>query len=167
MVELGCGVALPGLLAARLGCDTTLTDVPPLVLHNARASAALNNIACRVVALKWGEFNEGLFDLATQDKPPDILLGSDCFYDSKAFDDLLFTISYFFDQNPACVFVTTYQERNVDRSLWHLTLKWGISLKEILAPDVDLETPAEGMLDPEAVGESSVHLLVLSRTAGA
>jgi hypothetical protein len=48
------------------------------------------------------------------------------------------------------------QERNVDRSLWHLARKWGIEVQEIPLPlaasSQDEEVPA---------GQSSVHLLLM------
>ena len=31
VLEIGCGTALPGMVAAKVGCSTVLSDVPPQV----------------------------------------------------------------------------------------------------------------------------------------
>ena len=94
------------------------------------------------------------------------------------FDGVLFTVAYFFAKNPNCEFVTTYQvfspwqktapamlpnpdnpcqERNVDRSLWHLALKWGMEVEEIPRPPPPTSSDQEVTL----ARETSVHLLLI------
>jgi len=42
---------------------------------------------------------------------PDIILGADLFYDSSDFDNILASVNFFIENNPASIFLTTYQER--------------------------------------------------------
>jgi len=74
-IELGAGVGVPGLLAARLGVPSvTLTDYHPLVLHALRDTAAVNGLAdvCSVASYSWAdETNE----LAVERWP--LVLGAD------------------------------------------------------------------------------------------
>lgn len=76
-LELGCGTGLPGLVAARLGFDVTLTDTPdtlPIAERNARE----NRAAVRVVALPWGDAAA----LHAAQLPPeiDLIIGSELLY---------------------------------------------------------------------------------------
>ena len=45
VIELGCGLGLPGLVAARRGARVTFVDRAPAALAFVRASAALNSVA--------------------------------------------------------------------------------------------------------------------------
>jgi predicted nicotinamide N-methyase len=55
VLEVGCGLALPTLVAARLGAQVTATDFHPEVPRFLHANVALNDVAERVryVALDW------------------------------------------------------------------------------------------------------------------
>jgi len=58
VLELGAGVGVPGLLAARLGARrVVLTDYQPHVLARLRQNVAANQLerACAVEHLSWGE----------------------------------------------------------------------------------------------------------------
>eukprot|EP01097_Dermamoeba_algensis_P001713 TRINITY_DN1644_c0_g1_i1.p1 TRINITY_DN1644_c0_g1~~TRINITY_DN1644_c0_g1_i1.p1 ORF type:complete len:198 (+),score=31.71 TRINITY_DN1644_c0_g1_i1:418-1011(+) len=56
----------------------------------------------------------------------DLILGSDCFYDSADFEDILMTVSFLMRSHPDCKFITTYQNRCASRSIEHLLEKWGL-----------------------------------------
>ena len=65
VVELGAGTGLAGILAASLGADVLLTDLPH-VLPNLQGNAAVNReaVVCgggwvRVEVLRWGERGDG------------------------------------------------------------------------------------------------------------
>ncbi|KAG8076566.1 hypothetical protein GUJ93_ZPchr0006g44517 [Zizania palustris] len=81
IVELGAGTSLPGLVAAKVGADVTLTDIAhnTEVLNNIRQVCGLNNVNCTVLGLTWGEWDEPIFDLH-----PDVILGADVLYDSAS-----------------------------------------------------------------------------------
>lgn len=82
-VQLGCGTALPGILAAKLGAKVTLSDSKdlPLCLQQAKQSCSANSLTNEVdvIGITWGAYNPTLLNLS----PVDIILGSDCFYDTK------------------------------------------------------------------------------------
>jgi len=72
-VELGAGVGVPGLLAARLGVPSvTLTDYHPLVLRALLETVAINGLAdsCTVASIDWG-------DEATSSARWPLVLGAD------------------------------------------------------------------------------------------
>jgi len=80
--QLGCGTALPGIVAAKLGAKVTLSDGEelPLCLQRAKQSCAANELDdVEVIGLTWGVYSPALLNLPTVD----IILGSDCFYDTK------------------------------------------------------------------------------------
>ena len=82
VIELGCGLGLPSILAARLGAQVTATDFHPetgeWLLHN----AALNNVALDYAQLDWNEF------LDTRHSTLDaraygLVIGSDLVYERR------------------------------------------------------------------------------------
>ncbi|KAL9956610.1 hypothetical protein ACROYT_G038109 [Oculina patagonica] len=136
IIEIGAGTALPGLVASLCGAHVTLTDKEeyPECLENCRRSCHANGQdSVKVVGITWGQFTPNLFKL---DKA-DIILGSDCFYDSKDFDDILATISFLMKKNPLAKFWTTYQERSSSRSIEDLLNKWGLKGVQIPLEDFD------------------------------
>lgn len=124
--QLGAGTGIPGIVAAKCGAHVTLTD-RPCIVENLKAACRLNGLPdVKVVPLTWGIFTPDILDLT----PPDIILASDCFYESQGtsnmpfttrvhltggihtdFEDILATVNYFIDKNPHCTFWTAYQER--------------------------------------------------------
>ena len=80
--QIGAGTALPGLVASLCGANVTLTDKEeyPQCLENCRQSCHANGqTAIQVVGITWGQFTPNLLKLPKAD----IILGSDCFYDTK------------------------------------------------------------------------------------
>ncbi|KAH0696362.1 hypothetical protein KY290_013729 [Solanum tuberosum] len=79
VVELGAGTSLPGLVAAKVGADVTLTDDSNRseVLTHMRRQCDLNNIKCKIHGLTWGVWGTQTFCLC-----PNIILGADVLYDS-------------------------------------------------------------------------------------
>ncbi|KDO71321.1 hypothetical protein CISIN_1g026274mg [Citrus sinensis] len=80
VVELGAGTSLPGLVAAKVGSNVTLTDDSNRieVLKNMRRVCEMNKLNCRVMGLTWGFLDASIFDLN-----PNIILGADVFYDAS------------------------------------------------------------------------------------
>ncbi|CAL9205120.1 unnamed protein product [Musa hybrid cultivar] len=93
VVELGAGCGLVGCIAALLGADVMLTDLPDR-LKLLKKNVDLNvegwnkRGSARVSELTWGD------DIDTEllDPMPDIVLGSDVVYSEAAVDDLLSTL---------------------------------------------------------------------------
>lgn len=88
LYQLGAGTAIPGLVAAKCGAHVTLTDREdnPILLEYLRQTCGLNGVEGNVsiVGLTWGVFSPVLLNLG----PQDIILASDCFYDSKGNEDV-------------------------------------------------------------------------------
>uniref|UniRef100_A0A0E0CE03 Methyltransferase-like protein 23 n=1 Tax=Oryza meridionalis TaxID=40149 RepID=A0A0E0CE03_9ORYZ len=129
VVELGAGTSLPGLVAAKVGADVTLTDIAhnTEVLNNIRQVCGLNNVNCTVLGLTWGEWDEPIFDLH-----PDVILGADVLYDSAKFDDLFATVSFLLENSPGAVFITTYHNRSGHHLIEFLMVKWGLKCLKLL-----------------------------------
>ncbi|XP_066324656.1 uncharacterized protein [Miscanthus floridulus] len=138
VVELGAGTSLPGLVAAKVGADVTLTDIAQNseVLNNIRSICALNNASCtnlglvhtmQVSGLTWGEWDEPLFDLH-----PDIILGADVLYDSANFDDLFATVTFLLENSSGAVFITTYHNHSGHHLIEFLMVKWGLKCLKLL-----------------------------------
>ncbi|KAJ9067242.1 Methyltransferase-like protein 23 [Entomophthora muscae] len=111
IVELGAGCGLAGLVCAKLGASSILTDHPnnTLVLANCIKNVNVNQLeaCCQVKSLAWGRFTKDILELPKID----YIIGSDTFYDRKDFEPLLATVAFLIEQNPDAVFLTAYQER--------------------------------------------------------
>jgi predicted nicotinamide N-methyase len=80
VVEIGCGLALPGVTAAVLGADVTLVDAESVALEFATASAAANGVRCRTVAADFLRLEPAWrFD---------VLLAAEVAYDRSRFAEL-------------------------------------------------------------------------------
>ncbi|KAL6476286.1 hypothetical protein MHYP_G00147850 [Metynnis hypsauchen] len=97
VLELGAGVSLPGVVAAKCGAQVILSDSAelPLCQNNCKRSY--------------------------------VILGSDVFYEPEDFEDVLVTISFLLKRNPYAQFWTTYQERSTDWSVEALLHKWNLN----------------------------------------
>lgn len=129
VVELGAGTSLPGLVAAKVGADVTLTDDAngPEVLSNMKRVSVLNNLDCKVIGLTWGVWDQTIFSLS-----PRIVLGADVLYDTSAFDDLFSTVAFLLQTSPDTVFITTYNNRSGHHLIEFLMDKWGLKCVKLL-----------------------------------
>ncbi|KAL6224454.1 hypothetical protein ACLB2K_003309 [Fragaria x ananassa] len=129
VVELGAGTSLPGLVAAKVGADVTLTDESSRleVLSNMRSVIELNKLQCNVVGLTWGVWDASVFSLH-----PKFILGADVLYDAKAFDDLFATVAYLLQNSPGSVIITTYHNRSGHHLIEFLMVKWGLKCTRLL-----------------------------------
>ncbi|KAF7659072.1 hypothetical protein LDENG_00003660 [Lucifuga dentata] len=133
VLELGAGVSLPGVVAAKCGAKVILSDSAkmPLCLENCRRSCEANSLPdVLVLGLTWGEISPDLVLLPKLD----IILGSDVFYEPEDFEDVLVTVAFLLKKNPQAQFWTTYQERSADWSIEALLYKW-----KLRCVDVQLE----------------------------
>lgn len=129
ILELGAGTSLPGLVAAKVGANVTLTDDSSKaeVLENMKRVCELNNLNCNVMGLTWGVWDATIFDLR-----PTIILGADVLYDSSAFDDLFATVSFLLQNSPDAVFITTYHNRSGHHLIEFLMVKWGLKCVKLV-----------------------------------
>ncbi|XP_043570601.1 methyltransferase-like protein 23 isoform X5 [Chiloscyllium plagiosum] len=110
ILEIGAGAGLPGIVAAKCGANVILSDSAeiPNCLDNCRLSCQINNLEdVPVIGLTWGQISPDLVLLPQID----IILGSDVFYDTEDFENILTTVFYLIRKNPHALFWTTYQER--------------------------------------------------------
>lgn len=129
ILELGAGTSLPGLVAAKVGANVTLTDDSSKaeVLENMTRVCELNNLNCNVMGLTWGVWDATIFDLR-----PNIILGADVLYDSSAFDDLFATVSFLLQNSRDAVFITTYHNRSGHHLIEFLMVKWGLKCVKLV-----------------------------------
>jgi len=84
VVELGCGLALPSLAAARSGATVLATDVEPEALELVARNAGLNGLSVETLRLDWSE-PAVLLSRA----PFDLVLASDVLYERHSVAPLL------------------------------------------------------------------------------
>jgi predicted nicotinamide N-methyase len=84
VVELGCGLALPSIVAALAGADALAIDWAPEALTLARANAARNGVTIQTLELDWAE-PEPLVERA----PFDLILCADVLYEPRNVDALV------------------------------------------------------------------------------
>jgi predicted nicotinamide N-methyase len=84
VVELGCGLALPSIVAALAGADALAIDWAPEALTLARANAARNGVAIQTLELDWAK-PEPLVQRA----PFDLILCADVLYEPRNVDALV------------------------------------------------------------------------------
>jgi predicted nicotinamide N-methyase len=78
VVELGCGLAVPSIAAARLGASVLATDADPEALELAVRSAGLNDVRLEAVTADWAA-PAGLIDRG----PFDLVLAADVLYERQ------------------------------------------------------------------------------------
>ena len=89
-LKIGCGTALVGIVASKLGGRVTISDGHKSLesLKNAQKNLFENELEnVKQIILDWGILDSNVLNLGLID----IILASDCFYDSKGdLFDLLF-----------------------------------------------------------------------------
>ncbi|XP_035690905.1 methyltransferase-like protein 23 [Branchiostoma floridae] len=161
VLELGAGTSLPGILAAKCGAIVTLTDSChlPRCLENCRRSCEVNDMSgVKVLGVTWGQVSPAMLTLP----PVDIILGSDCFYDPKDFEDVLATVYFFLQKNPQAKFWTTYQERCSDWSIESLLKRWKLTCVHIPLALFGADSPSLGGSD--LPGNHTIQMLQITST---
>jgi predicted nicotinamide N-methyase len=83
VLELGCGLGLPALAAARRGADVLATDWAEDATELLRRNAERNGVFVRVARVRWSE-PEPLLRAA----PWDLVLGADLLYEARNAEQL-------------------------------------------------------------------------------
>lgn len=159
LLEVGAGVALPGVLAARLGAVVLLSDAAdlPLCLRNCARSCEANGLQdVPVLGLSWGHVSPRLLSLPHLD----VILGSDVFYDPQDFESVLVTVAFLFKRNPHAQFWTTYQVRSSDWSLEPLLARWSMCCE--LVPLEAFEADKPELAGSRLPGNHSVQMLIVT-----
>ncbi|XP_061233012.1 histone-arginine methyltransferase METTL23 isoform X2 [Neopsephotus bourkii] len=157
--EVGAGVSLPGVLAAKCGAEVTLSDSEelPQCLQSCRRSCLLNGLSqVPVLGLTWGRVSPELLSLP----PVDIILGSDIFFDPKDFEDILTTVYFLLEKNPHAQFWTTYQVRSADWSIEALLYKW--KLRSIPIPLQAFGADKEHLASSSLPGRHTIEMMIIS-----
>ncbi|MED6278532.1 Methyltransferase-like protein 23 [Characodon lateralis] len=160
VLELGAGVSLPGVVAARCGAEVILSDGSdkPMCLENCRRSCEANGLQdVTVLGLSWGDVSPGLLLLPKQD----IVLGSDVFYDPEDFEDVLVTFVCLLRKNPKAQFWTTYQVRSSDWSIEALLHRWKLDCVTVPLADFDADQPE--LAGSTLPGNHSIQMMILTR----
>jgi predicted nicotinamide N-methyase len=84
VVELGCGLAVPSLAAARAGAEVLATDACPEALALVARTARLNELSVETAVVDWADPGE-LLGRA----PFDVVVASDVLYQRAAVGQLL------------------------------------------------------------------------------
>lgn len=159
ILEIGAGTGLPGIVAALLGSRVTLSDSSPLGLKHCQRNVEANGLTANevpVVGISWGLFNPALFQLG----PIDIILGSDCFYDPKDFENIIVTVSYLLHQNPHGRFWCTYQIRSADYSMEGLLKQWNLVCVQVPLENFEADSP--NLAGSGLPGTHTIEMLVMS-----
>jgi len=148
VIELGAGTSLPGIVCAACEAHVVLTDKKngERVLKNIMSSVATNNpihftkkdgeieplfLKVDVLGFSWGVFDYPILSLPEFD----YIIGSDLFYDnSKDYEDIISSVVYFMKCNPNAIFLTTYQNRNANKSFFILFEKWNLKYRQVELP---------------------------------
>ena len=159
VIELGAGSSLPGIIAAKVGAKVTLSDSEdlPKCLENCKMSISANNLQekVKIIGLTWGQYSKTLAEL----EPVDVILSSDCFYDTKDFEDIIVTVVWIIEKAPHAEFWTTYQVRNEERTLQNLLLKWGLECYKI--PLESFRAESNNLAGSELPGDHTIEMYVI------
>ncbi|XP_073462318.1 histone-arginine methyltransferase METTL23 isoform X1 [Aquarana catesbeiana] len=159
VLEVGSGVSLPGVLAAKCAANVILSDsaAMPQCLQNCSRSCRQNNLSgIPVIGLTWGEISPDLLDLP----PIDIVLGSDVFYEPKDFEDILVTVQFIMERNPKAEFWTTYQVRSEDWSIEALLHKWNFKCTNV--PLKIFDADKECLAGSNLPGRHSIQMMIIT-----
>lgn len=92
------------------------------------------------------------YDLGTD---LDLILGSDCLYDTSVFENVLASIAFLLQLNPKATFICSYQLRSSD-SIENLLKKWSLECRNIDLESIGKET---GVDMKDLMGGHVIYLL--------
>ena len=114
ILELGCGVGLPAVVAAKLGAySVTATDAD---IEYVNKTKKLNPVVQKILTCKkyiWGNVGAILHDFDN----PDLIIAADCFYESHQFEQIMKTVAYLLHCNKSCKFLFSHPVRDSLKSI--------------------------------------------------
>lgn len=117
VLEIGCGLGLPGVTAAVLGADATLVDAEPAALAFVGASAAANGVACATVAADFMQLDpEWRFD---------VVLAAEVAYDRARLAELAAVLERHLSPGGVALLADGY--RTATGSLYHALAARGLA----------------------------------------
>ncbi|XP_020662140.3 histone-arginine methyltransferase METTL23 isoform X1 [Pogona vitticeps] len=159
ILELGAGVSLPGIVAAKCDAEVILSDNAefPQCLDNCRRSCQMNNLSgVHIIGVTWGRVSPCLLALP----PVDIILASDVFFEPEDFEDILSTVYYLMRKNPHAQLWTTYQVRSADWSIEGLLYKW--EMDSFCVPLQSFEANKEQLAGSSLPGRHTIEMMVIA-----
>jgi predicted nicotinamide N-methyase len=96
VVELGCGLGLPSIVAALAGADVLATDWAPDALAFVERNAESNGATVRTARVAWSEPG-----VLLEGAPWDLVLASDVLYERRMGDELLTLLPRLVDERGA------------------------------------------------------------------
>jgi predicted nicotinamide N-methyase len=96
VVELGCGLGLPSIVAALAGADVLASDWAPDALAFAERNAQANGATVRTARAAWSEPG-----VLLAGAPWDLVLASDVLYEQRMADELLTLLPRLVDERGA------------------------------------------------------------------
>lgn len=122
IVELGCGLAVPSIVLARLGNKVTCIDLPEMGPNLERMMLANKIAGYSWIGLNWHTLDSGW----EQVTGADLLISADIFYEEADFSAIVRCVSFLLSRNPTASFLTclhlrdSYSSISLDLRLWHL-----------------------------------------------
>eukprot|EP00826_Nyctotherus_ovalis_P042209 TRINITY_DN4317_c0_g4_i2.p1 TRINITY_DN4317_c0_g4~~TRINITY_DN4317_c0_g4_i2.p1 ORF type:complete len:172 (+),score=34.69 TRINITY_DN4317_c0_g4_i2:348-863(+) len=132
LLELGCGLALPSLVASKFHStkcfvsDKDIQLLQPFIL----SSAALNGLQCdfSFVELNWAAFDSAAVkDLA---KCVGVVVASDCLYDEREYDNLFAVMRELKEGNKEVEILLGYEDRGAFDCLEEYAECYGFRLND-------------------------------------
>eukprot|EP01091_Cochliopodium_minus_P019139 TRINITY_DN7950_c0_g1_i2.p1 TRINITY_DN7950_c0_g1~~TRINITY_DN7950_c0_g1_i2.p1 ORF type:complete len:190 (-),score=24.62 TRINITY_DN7950_c0_g1_i2:49-618(-) len=156
-IELGSGTGICSVMASKSGAKKVIaTDhKDDLILNNIKNNLSLNKTGKnKVIDLEWGTFSNYWVSFVKKAKlkpKKTVLIGSDCFYDSSLYENLLCTVYFLLSKGNIDKFVTSYQVRS-EKSISFLLQRWGLSAKVI---------PLNSFLSEEEIENMEYEILLI------
>ena len=150
ILEIGCGVGLAGVVAARLGAFTTFSDMVPITLEGVKETCRLNHIQqFDTCTLDW-------FSTIPLTTKYDIVLGSEVFYDTKNLPGI-FNVLHSVLKPDGQAFFCDPNRLGLSTIEYHFQEQFTMSVKNF---------PLDEVLRKRTGGGKTGYLYKLSRNAG-
>jgi predicted nicotinamide N-methyase len=139
VLEVGAGMGLPGLVAAKVGARVYLTD-----MEKARAgvevNVEVNGLVAEFRAMVWGDLAS--IEACLHNLPKvDWILGADVLYRSCDFGRVVLTLACLLVRFPGAQCIIAYQERSSGHTIHHYLAHMGLHATALPTPPLDINVP--------------------------